>query len=363
MATEDPNNDFVLRRLDEVEQLLRANFLRAAYVSRGVTEFAEQSTLLITDSNMRVVGVAYVSGRLEGEGTFSWSGPALLDGPVEITDTLDVLAATRLRGATTIEEVARLLSELIVEGKITAGGVRIEGGRVYIGDQMILDPATDGGAALFGNGSKLYSNVTAIGLRKGNSSVTIGDTIASLLVGGKALSVTEDGVALIGVREVTSTDGIKWLGITNTGEVVKVAPGVGGPGGSLSWPFPPSTVTSEYGPRESPGEGASTFHEGIDFGAANGTPIPAAGSGLVEFAGFDTDGGYGNYVLINHGNGIKTRSAHMNATPPVSVGSHVARGQIIGAVGNTGTSFGNHLHFEVEVNGVRVNPRSKLPAA
>lgn len=168
---------------------------------------------------------------------------------------------------------------------------------------------------------------------------------------------------MAGIREVTSADGVKWVGILDSGELVKVAPGVGGPIGSLTWPLPPSTVTDEYGPRESPGEGASTFHEGIDFGAADGTPIPSAGPGTVEFAGFDTEGGYGNYVFVDHGGGLKTRYAHMNALPPVSTGSHVARGQILGAVGDTGTSYGNHLHFEVEFNGVRVNPRSKLPAA
>ncbi|MEW1706994.1 M23 family metallopeptidase [Microbacterium sp. NPDC089190] len=340
---------------------------------------------------------------LDGDGTFRWRGQGSIAGDWEVLDggvlrvgsvlispigggrimvgagpngiILDGGAGSLTNGNVTIEggkvRAGVGLAQVLIDGgtgTVTVGSgaerVVIDGatGRILSG-ALTIDPSVDGGAVLFANGSKLYSNVTAIGLRKGNSSVTIGDTIASLLVGGKVLSVTEDGIALIGVREVTSTDGIKWLGITNTGEVVKVAPGVGGPGGSLSWPFPPSTVTDEYGPRESPGEGASAFHEGIDFGAADGTPIPAAGPGLVEFAGFDTDGGYGNYVLINHGNGVKTRSAHMNATPPVSTGSRVARGQIIGAVGNTGTSFGNHLHFEVEVNGVRVNPRSKLPAA
>lgn len=378
MATEDPNYDYLLRRVEELEQLLRSNPLRSASVSRGITEFRDDSTLLITDSNMRVVGVAYVSGRLEGEGTLSWSGQALLDGPVEITDTLDVLAATRLRGETTIEGLARLLSELVVEGKITAGNVRIEGGRIYVGvggaqvvidgatgqiisGALTIDPTADGGAVLFSNGSKMYSNVTAIGLRKGNSAVTIGDTLAGILVGGKALTVTEDGIALTGIREVSSTDGLKWLGITNTGEVVKVAPGVGGPGGSLQWPFPPSMVTSEYGPREVTIEGASSFHEGIDFGAAPGAPIPAAGSGTVTTAGMS--GGFGNLVVINHGGGIETYYAHMQTTPYVSVGQVVPRGHILGPVGKTGVSGGEHLHFEVHVNGSPVNPRSKLPAA
>jgi murein DD-endopeptidase MepM/ murein hydrolase activator NlpD len=120
-------------------------------------------------------------------------------------------------------------------------------------------------------------------------------------------------------------------------------------------------VTSEYGPREAPGDGASTFHEGLDFGASEGTPIPSAGPGVVEFAG--DGGGYGNCVVINHGGGIKSRYAHMQTLPVVATGDTVARGQILGPVGQTGVSFGAHLHFEIEVNGVKVNPRAKLPAA
>ncbi len=341
--------------------------------------FLENSS--ITKGMLRIIGglLRLDSGaRLEGEGHFGWSGPVFLDGDVQVTKTLEVTAATRLRAETTIEGLTRLLAELVVEGKITSQNVRIEGGRIYVGvggaqvvidgatgqiisGALTIDPTADGGAVLFSNGSKMYSNVTAIGLRKGNSSVTIGDTIAAMLVGGKALTVTEDGVALTGVREVSSTDGVKWLGITNTGEVVKVAPGVGGPGGSLEWPLAPSTVTSEYGPREVTIEGASSFHEGIDFGAPAGTPIPAAGAGTVTSAGMS--GGYGNLVVIDHGGGVVTKYAHMQTTPYVSVGQVVPRGHILGPVGNTGTSGGNHLHFEVHVNGSPVNPRSKLPAA
>ncbi|MDU0325294.1 hypothetical protein RWH43_00860 [Microbacterium sp. KSW2-21] len=217
MAITNPNDSPLLRRIEALEQLLQANPNRSLSVERGVTEYYDQSMLLITDSNLRVVGVAYVEGRLEGEGTFSWSGPALLDGPVEITDTLRVLAAT------TLEAVTRLLSELQVEGKITAGDVRIEDGKVYVGDAMVLDPAVDGGAALFSNGSKLYSNTTAIGLRKGSSAVTVGDSIASLLAGGKAITVGSDRIDVLGLREVAAGPGVRTLGITTSDELVIVS--------------------------------------------------------------------------------------------------------------------------------------------
>ena len=94
-------------------------------------------------------------------------------------------------------------------------------------------------------------------------------------------------------------------------------------------------------------------HKAIDLAADRGTPIFAVAAGNVTFAGWD--GEYGYCVVIQHANGIKTRYAHANALC-VSAGATVAQGDMIATVGNTGLSTGNHLHFEVIVNGVRVNP-------
>ena len=94
-------------------------------------------------------------------------------------------------------------------------------------------------------------------------------------------------------------------------------------------------------------------HKAIDLAADRGTPIFAVAAGNVTFAGWD--GEYGYCVVIRHANGIKTRYAHANALC-VSAGATVAQGDMIATVGNTGLSTGNHLHFEVIVNGVRVNP-------
>ncbi len=94
-------------------------------------------------------------------------------------------------------------------------------------------------------------------------------------------------------------------------------------------------------------------HKGIDLAADRGTPIFAAGAGKVTYAGWDGD--YGYNVIIEHSNGMKTRYAHANALC-VSKGATVAQGDMIATVGSTGWSTGNHLHFEVIVNGVRVNP-------
>lgn len=104
-------------------------------------------------------------------------------------------------------------------------------------------------------------------------------------------------------------------------------------------------ITSYYG------DGRN--HKGIDLGADTGTAIFAVSDGTVTYAGYDSD--YGYNVVVDHGNGIKTRYAHASALC-VSKGDKVSQGDMIAAVGNTGWSTGSHLHFEVIVNGVRVNP-------
>lgn len=112
----------------------------------------------------------------------------------------------------------------------------------------------------------------------------------------------------------------------------------------MLWPSYTTTITSGYGGRNQPTSGASTYHEGVDIGASNQSEIWAANSGTVDLAGWN--GGYGNCVIINHGNGYKTVYGHMSSVG-VSVGENVTRGQVIGYVGSTGISTGPHIHFEV----------------
>ncbi|HMF04205.1 MAG TPA: peptidoglycan DD-metalloendopeptidase family protein [Acidimicrobiia bacterium] len=118
------------------------------------------------------------------------------------------------------------------------------------------------------------------------------------------------------------------------------------------WPVD-GPITSGFGPRVQPIIGASTFHPGVDIAASQGTPIKAAGDGVVKMAG--PNGGYGNFTLIDHGGGLATGYGHQSRIA-VSVGQHVSTGQVIGYVGSTGTSTGPHLHWEVRVNGNPVNP-------
>ena len=101
----------------------------------------------------------------------------------------------------------------------------------------------------------------------------------------------------------------------------------------------------------------SSFHNGLDLAAAEGSPTYAAADGYVVIAGWSDSAG--NWVVINHGNGLVTKYMHHSALA-VSAGQNVSKGQQIGYVGNTGNSFGAHLHFQVELNGSPVDPLGYL---
>lgn len=128
--------------------------------------------------------------------------------------------------------------------------------------------------------------------------------------------------------------------------------------GGMLFPSDTHTLTSYFGYRNDTGGVGSTYHQGIDIGAAYGEPIYAAMPGQVEIAG--SYGGYGNAVKIDHGGGLETLYGHMSAVA-VDPGAPVAQGQIIGFVGSTGNSTGPHLHFSVLVNGEQVDPLSFFP--
>ena len=117
-------------------------------------------------------------------------------------------------------------------------------------------------------------------------------------------------------------------------------------------------ITSYYGSRIHPVTGKRKTHTGMDYGAAYGSNIVAAAAGTVLVSGYNS-GGYGNYVIINHGGGITTLYAHASSLL-VSAGQSVSQGQVIAKVGSTGYSTGPHIHFEVQVNGKAVNPMPYL---
>lgn len=168
----------------------------------------------------------------------------------------------------------------------------------------------------------------------------------------------------LGNQLLVNIDGYKFIGYPTGGGLWIVSgyaygpdPGDPDPENSFAWPFPTSCVSSEYGPRN------GRIHQGIDF-STNGTgeafpgaDIPASFGGTVSHAEgghSNLDGsGFGNHVILNHGvindRQIYTVYAHMVSTPLVSNGDTVSKGQIIGNVGNTGNSYGAHLHFETHI--------------
>ncbi|MGE5547263.1 MAG: peptidoglycan DD-metalloendopeptidase family protein [Solirubrobacterales bacterium] len=129
----------------------------------------------------------------------------------------------------------------------------------------------------------------------------------------------------------------------------------------LKTPVDGAKITSGFGMRNHPILGFTKMHKGVDFGVPTGTPIQAAGDGVVEMAGFN--GAYGNYVRIRHGSGFGTAYAHMSRVAQgLHPGKRVAQGQIVGYVGSTGRATGPHLHYEVLQGANQINPLSvKMP--
>jgi len=118
-------------------------------------------------------------------------------------------------------------------------------------------------------------------------------------------------------------------------------------------------ITTRFG--EPGSDWIGGYHMGIDLGAPFGSPVVAAAAGLVEEANGDNSHGYGNHVLIAHGYGYETLYAHLSRIM-VRSGEHVAQGQLIGYVGQSGYAFGPHLHFEVRRNGEKIDPEPLLPS-
>jgi murein DD-endopeptidase MepM/ murein hydrolase activator NlpD len=192
-------------------------------------------------------------------------------------------------------------------------------------------------------------------------SVKPGDTLSSLaakykvtvdaITGYKSNSLSDASAALVVGTEVIVPGGQKQI---VSQQVVT----------SYSGPIP-SSATKGSGAFLWPTSGSITQkywsgHAAIDIGAWTGAPVKSSDAGYVVEAGRGWSSGYGNHVVIDHGNGYKTLYAHLNSIF-VSPGENVTKGQQIGTVGNTGNSTGPHLHFEVLYQGVRRNPYSFLP--
>jgi murein DD-endopeptidase MepM/ murein hydrolase activator NlpD len=125
-------------------------------------------------------------------------------------------------------------------------------------------------------------------------------------------------------------------------------------------PIDGARLSSGFGPRRHPILGYNRMHRGVDFAAPTGTPIYAAGDGVLTKAG--RKGSYGNYIQIRHNDEFSTAYAHMSRfADGIKKGARVRQGQIIAYVGSTGRSTGPHLHYEVLQNGQQINPMSIKP--
>ncbi len=209
------------------------------------------------------------------------------------------------------------------------------------------------------NSSNLYKGTTRVTTRgvKGLDQVT---RLVTYVDGVKVDSEEINRVTLRNpVNEVIAV-GTKTVSYYNGGSYTSSSYVKGH--GSLIWPAVGChTVSSRYGYRIL--YGRSNFHGGIDLttGGARGHTVVAARSGTVTTAGWG--GSYGYYVIINHGNGMSTLYAHMlSGSICVRPGQYVSGGSAVGKVGSTGNSTGPHLHFEVRINGTRVNPAPYIGA-
>lgn len=190
-----------IRRLRrDVDRLQTATPLQNASIGSGGLRVYGGGVITIQNGGLSITGYAEISGELRGNGTIDWTGPVHFRGPVEITETLDVTAETRLRGDTTIEGLAKLLSELQVEGKITAGNVVVEENKITVGGGS--SPATlQDGALGFGTGGKVEADVTNGGVRLivGTNRVYVGTGAVAMQVGSMSVTVTSSGVTFGGL--------------------------------------------------------------------------------------------------------------------------------------------------------------------
>lgn len=311
--------------------------------------------------NGAITGDVVAEGKWTQNGSWEFNGPGDIAGDVDITGDLEVLGGGQIK-------VGNVLITPGSGGKVTVGTgsarVVIDGatGRITAGS-ITIDPTADGGSVVFTNGSRLFSDDDVTILRSAGELDLHGTD--GVVVGGTSLALNTPKITSAPITQAAEGDleFIQWLGWdSRTGEWKRVPPGMGGPlGGPLEFPFSLSLVTSEFGMRDHPDGTGPRMHEGMDFAPPAGTPIPAAGSGVVASSGYSS--GYGNEVWIDHGmirgQRIRTHYAHMQ-NPGVAAGTGLGKGAIVGLVGNTGESFGAHLHFEVEVDGVKVNPRDYI---
>lgn len=348
----------ILRRLRALET---ASPLGSSSITRGALRVASNEGLKVEGSAkvsgwLIVTGTARVTGRLEGSGTFDWTGPMNLQGaqsvtgPTTFTGKVDINGEADINGPLDVLGVWKLTGDGTITGDVGISGnlAMKSGGKITVEGANPIVLQQEGGSAKV----KVGTTGEISGADSGIQMMVAGDV-------NRRVAVKPTGIMLVGLPMGVGTPTF-WIGADVQGNLFRYPSGSGGPmGGDFNWPFSLSIVTSEYGMRTHPVTGENKMHYGIDFGAPAGSNIPAASSGTVAAAGYDA--GRGNYVVLSHPNSVETHYFHMIASPAVSAGQSVTKGQTLGQVGSTGMSSGAHLHFEVHVNGSAINPRNFEP--
>ncbi|WP_127794620.1 M23 family metallopeptidase [Agromyces sp. LHK192] len=298
----------------------------------------------------------------------------------EATTTLRTAEIT-LAGSKAAREVARTAAERLEDTAALARQKADEAAAVSFSaersadaaDASLLAAVGSGGDLLAGLGgmsrmanlngdpAKLIERAKELDERADDAEEAAGlawDDVDAVPVESDQQEVRAAEVAITQAR--AELDGVQTRVAAQSVELVAMLPADAGQLSAQGWAVPVTgRLTDGFGPRPSRPAGANEFHRGTDVAAACGTPVFAATAGVVVEA--RTFGGYGNWVLIDHGSGVSTGYAHLqDGGILVSPGEFVEAGKLIGLVGSTGASTGCHLHFEVRLNGVAVDARPFL---
>ncbi len=269
-------------------------------------------------------------------------------GPIDLRNEASWSNGARLEPRISLEEIAdRVTSAVHFKTHVVQRGETLWG----IAQQYGVDVATLAGVnhdLANVHNIKVGDEIRVINIIGTIHVVEEGDTLESI--------AQEYGVSPDEIQRVNTED----LSTLEEGQEV-IVPGARPPdfaqrGGTLDsfvWPVSGGRISSHFGPRW------GGFHEGLDIAVPTGTPVRASKEGWVTFSGWN--GGYGNVIDIDHGGQVVTRYAH-NSRLLVSRGSFVHQGQVIAYSGNTGTSTGPHLHFEIRLDGRPQNPIRYLPS-
>ncbi|MEZ5190528.1 MAG: M23 family metallopeptidase [Schumannella sp.] len=231
------------------------------------------------------------------------------------------------------------------------------------------------GSRILSVAAMVFAGALAVGMSVPANAFGTGGGLEGLLASTSADTSAKaaDGQSFDVASSVTaSSAGRDEYTVTSWAEMLRLQYGtrdysydMGDPNGPIRWPFPyPVPISSGFGERAAPCHACSSIHMGVDFTPGGGAPIYAVADGVVVESKDDAYG-FGNHVIIDHGNllgdgnDIKTLYAHMqHGSTALKVGDEIHVGDFIGLVGMTGVATGNHLHFEVHVNDVQVDPRS-----